>query len=46
MIALIASSNECRRLWFESFANKKLGEDMDINSWISFDEVARPKSST
>jgi hypothetical protein len=33
------SSNDARRVWFVSFANKKLGADMDEKSWMTFEQA-------
>ena len=45
-MALIASNRECKSVWLFSLANKKLGEDMDANSWSSFELGARPRFCT
>lgn len=38
-IMLMKSSNDARRVWLDSFANKKLGEDIEVKSWITFEQA-------
>jgi hypothetical protein len=45
-MAFKASSNDCRSVWFVSFASKKLGEDMDAYSCRSLELGARPRFCT
>jgi hypothetical protein len=45
-MAFNTSNNDCKSVWLFSFANKKLGDDMDANSWSSLELVARPMFCT
>jgi hypothetical protein len=45
-MAFIASSNDWSKVWLLSFASKKLGEDIDANSWSNFELGARPRFCT
>lgn len=38
-MAFIASSNDRSRRWFVSLANRKEGEDMELNNWMSLEHV-------
>ena len=38
-MALIDSNKDVKRVWFVSFANRKLGDDIEANSCKRFEQV-------